>query len=406
VKTWIITKFELKRVVRKKWFIISTLLTPLFVILYASFPALLGKFANRERTLGIIDPTGRIVEEIERVGKGEKFEIPLKVRRLSSLEEGFSLLRKKELDAVLKVPEDIFSSRKATLYMRNVGDVTFLSVIKERLNKIIQRDQLRKIGLKEEVLKEILAGVKIETLKVEKGKVKKETMESSFTLYMIFSLLLFMGLIGYGQILLRRVLEDKRFRVVEILYSSARPMEVFAGKLLGVGLAGILQLLFWLFLGLAGYFYASTYLPQFRLPGFMSKFVIFLLFFFAGFFLYSTIFLTVGSIVESEEEAQHLLGPIMMMISLPFALSFILFMTPDNWIKVALSYFPYTAPFFMMMRAIISSPSAVEIGISLLLVFLASVVSVWISARIFRVGMLHSGARPTISQLISWVKEG
>ncbi len=405
MKAWIITKFELKRVVRKKWFIISTLLTPAFVVLYASFPALLGKFSNRERNLGIIDPTGRIIRQLEK-DSGGKFEFPLRVRSLTSLKEGFSLMQEKKLDAVLEVPEDIFSSRKATLYMRNVGDVALLSVLKERLNRVIQRDRLRKLGLKEEVLKEILEGVKLETLKVEKGKVKKETMESSFTLYMIFSILLFMGLIGYGQILLRRVLEDKRFRVVEILYSSARPMEIFAGKLLGVGMAGIIQLLFWLLLALVGYFYASSFLPQFQLSGFMGKFVIFLLFFFAGFFLYSTIFLSVGSIVETEEEAQHLLGPIMMIITLPFALSFVLFMTPDNWIKVVLAYFPYTAPFFMMMRAIMSSPSALEIGVSLLLVLLTSVASVWVSAKIFRMGMLHTGAKPTLSQLISWVKEG
>ncbi len=404
MKTWIITKFELKRVVKKKWFIISTVLTPLFIILYASFPALIGKFSNRERNLGVIDPTGRVMEFMEK-GSGEKLEIPIKVKRLSSRERGFSLMEKKKLDAVLVIPPDVFSSRKVTLYMRNVGDVTLLSAVKARVNRVIQQDRLKKLGLSEEVLKDILAGVKVETLKVERGRVKKETMESSFTLYMIFALLLFMGLIGYGQILLRRVLEDKRFRVVEILYSSASPMDIFTGKLLGVGMAGVLQLLFWLILGVAGYFYAASYFPQFHLSGFFPRFVIFLLFFFAGFFLYSTIFLTVGCIVETEEDAQHLLGPIMMVITLPFALSFVLFMTPDNWIKIVLAYFPYTAPFFMMMRAILSSPSVVEITISLLLVFLASIASIWVSAKIFRVGMLHTGAKPTFRQLLSWVKE-
>ncbi len=404
MKTWIITKFELKRVVKKKWFIISTVLTPVFVLIYAAFPVIMGKLSNRQRNLGIIDPTGRIIEFMK-TPTGEKMEIPLRIISISSRQEGFSLMAKKKLDALLVVPADVFTSRKVTLYMRNVGDVTMVSTIKTRINRVIQRDKLRKLGLKEEVLKEILAGVEVETLKVEKGKVKKETMESSFTLYMIFSILLFMGLIGYGQILLRRVLEDKRFRVVEILYSSASPTQIFAGKLLGVGLAGILQLLFWLMLGVGGYLYAISYFPQFHLSGFFPKFIIFLLFFFAGFFLYSTIFLTVGSIVETEEDAQHLLGPIMMIITLPFALSFVLFMTPDNWIKIVLAYFPYTAPFFMMMRAILSSPSVLEIGVSLILVFLTSLASVWVSAKIFRVGMLHTGAKPTLSQLWSWVKE-
>ncbi|GEM_PF-2000521 len=425
MKIPIITEFELKRVVKKKWFIISTILTPVFVIFYAAFPAIMGKLSQKERVLGIIDRTGIVIQEFQNPGeisgKVKKFKksmgissepkelkalVRFKIKVLNSLDEGKKLLDEKKLDGVLFIEKDFFEKRRATLYMRNVADAILSSLVKSRLNRVSEKFQLKKLGLSPEVLNEILKGVKLKTLKFEKGKVKKETMESVFTMYMVFSMLLFMGLIGYGQILLRRVIEDKRSRIVEVLYSSATPYQIFMGKLLGVGIAGIIQLGFWLLLGAIGYFYASSLLPGFNISSFFPKFLIFLLFFFSGFFLYSTIFLTIGSIVETEEDAQHLMGPIMMAITLPFALSFILMMTPESWITILFSYFPYTAPYFMMMRSIISAVPAVEIIISVLLITLTSMASVWASARIFRVGMLHTGKRPTIPEVIRWIKKG
>lgn len=435
MKIPIITEFELKRVVKKKWFIISTILTPIFVIFYAAFPAIMGKLSQKERVLGIIDRTGVIVQEFEgasqntsaakklgellntgtgklkEIDKSQAFKeirdlVKFRIRRLKSLDDGKSLLDKKKLDGVLVVEEDFFTTRKATLYMRNVADAVLSGLVKSRLNRAAEKFQLKKLGLPPETLNDILKGVKLRTLKFEKGEVKKETMESVFTMYMIFSMLLFIGLIGYGQILLRRVIEDKRSRIVEVLYSSATPYQIFMGKLLGVGIAGIIQLLFWLSLGVIGYFYASSLVPGLNISSFFPKFLLFLLFFFSGFFLYSTIFLTIGSIVETEEDAQHLMGPIMMVITLPFAVSFILMTTPESWITVIFSYFPYTAPYFMMMRSIISAVSPVEIIASVLLIILTSMASVWVSARIFRVGMLHTGKRPTIPEVISWIKRG
>jgi len=434
VKIPIITEFELKRVVKKKWFIISTIMTPVFVIFYAAFPAIMGKLSQKERVLGIIDRTGAIIQEFEvanqntstgkkieellntepgklkGMNKGQGFKelrdvVKFKIKKLKSLDEGKSLLDQKKLDGVLIVKEDFFTTRRATLYMRNVADTFLSGLVRSKLNRAAEKFQLKKLGLPPETLNEIMRSVKLKTLKFEKGEVKKQTMESVFTMYMIFSMLLFIGLIGYGQILLRRVIEDKRSRIVEVLYSSATPYQIFMGKLLGVGIAGIIQLLFWLSLGVIGYFYASSLVPGLNISSFFPKFLLFLLFFFSGFFLYSTIFLTIGSIVETEEDAQHLMGPIMMVITLPFAVSFILMMTPESWITVIFSYFPYTAPYFMMMRSIISSVSPVEIIASVLLIVLTSVASVWFSARIFRVGMLHTGKRPTIPEIIRWIRK-
>ena len=420
MKTLIITGFELKRVVQKKWFIISTILTPVFIILYAAFPVLIGALSQKERTLGMIDKTGIVIQEfqkeysnstLEKKQKKGKFNfdeksIKIKIQSLKNIDEGKSLIASKKLDGILIIEDDFFKTRKATLYMRNVADTVFQTMVRTRLNRIAELYLLKKLNLEENILEEILKGTNLKILKVEKGEIKKESMESVFTLYMIFSMLLFFGLVGYGQILLRRVIEDKRSRIVEVLYSSAPPYQIFMGKLLGVGIAGILQLFFWLGLGLIGYFYASSYFPSFNISAFFSKFLLFLLFFFTGFFLYSTIFLTIGSIVETEEDAQHLMGPIMMIITLPFAISFVLMMTPESWLTIFFSYFPYSAPFFMMMRSIISSISPMEIVASVMLVVLTSIVSVWIASKIFRIGMLHTGKKPTIPELIKWIRTG
>ncbi len=401
MKIPIITEFELKRVVKKKWFLISTILTPFLIIFYAAFPVILGKAAQKKRVIGFVDRTGRVIAHFS----SKKNAVKISLRTLKSLKGGEALLDAKKIDCVIVIDKNFLKNKKATLYMRNVADIALITFIRSTLTQITERFELENMGIDPNKLKEILREVKLKTLKFEKGKISKETMQSVFVLYMIFSMLLFMGLIGYGQILLRRVIEDKRSRIVEVLYSSATPYQLFMGKLLGVGIAGIIQIAIWLFLAVIGYFYGSSLLPNIAINSFFSKFVLFLIFFFSGFFLYSTIFLTVGSLVDTEEDAQHLMGPIMMVITLPFALSFILMQVPESWVTIFFSYFPYSAPYFMMMRATISSVSIVEIILSVIVVILTSMGSVWASSRIFRVGMLHTGKRPTISEVIRWISK-
>jgi len=184
VKTLIITGFELKRVVQKKWFIISTILTPVFIILYAAFPVLIGALSQKERTLGMIDKTGIVIQEfqkeysnstLEKKQKKGKFNfdeksIKIKIQSLKNIDEGKSLIASKKLDGILIIEDDFFKTRKATLYMRNVADTVFQTMVRTRLNRITELYLLKKLNLEENILEEILKGTNLKILKVEKER--------------------------------------------------------------------------------------------------------------------------------------------------------------------------------------------------------------------------------------------
>ncbi len=401
-----IVKFEFIRVIKKKWFIIGTILTPLLIGFYALFPVIAKGALKKERKLVVYDSTGAVYEKFKSyMEKQRKEGLKFLVEEINSVGKGKELMEKKQADGFLFIPEDVFEKKEATLYLKNVADFVMRATVSQTLAKCVNEKLFKEVGIPESKLKELMKEVKLKTLKIEKGKVKKGAFESVFFSYLIFAMLIFMGLIGYGNILLRRVLEDKTSRVVEIIYSSATPYQLFAGKLVGVGLAGILQVGIWMVLGLLGFIYVLTYVPQVDLSGIFSNFFLFLVFFISGFFLYSSIFLTVGAITNSEEEAQHMLSPIMFTITLPFALSFMLMQSPESFLSKFFSFFPYTAPFFMLLRSTISTPPLIEIAISVALVVLTSAISIWASAKIFRVGMLYGGKPASLKEVFRWIRE-
>ncbi len=404
-----ITAFEFSRVIKKKWFIIGTILTPLLIGFYALFPAIMKGALAKQRKLVVYDQTGvvfqRFVQLVKERPEVEKVNIKLVVEKVSSVEEGKALVGQKKVDGFLLIPADIFEKKEATLYLKNIADMVIRSVSSQVLARCVNEKLLKEAGLPPDKLRELVKGVKLNTLRLEKGREKKGGFETVFLPYMLFSMLILFGLVGYGNILLRRVLEDKTSRVVEILYSSATPYQIFAGKLLGVGLAGMFQMGIWILIAAAGFFYLLTYVPTVDLSPVVSNFLLFLLFFFSGFFLYSSLFLAVGAITRSEEEAQHLLSPIMFMITIPFGLSFMLIQVPESLITKFFSFFPYTAPFFMLLRCLVARPSLVEIAISVVLVFSTAALSTWVSAKIFRIGMLAAGKPASVREVLQWIRE-
>jgi ABC-2 type transport system permease protein len=227
---------------------------------------------------------------------------------------------------------------------------------------------------------------------------------------------MYLILILYGQVVMRAVLEEKRDRIVEIIVSSIRPGELMMGKILGVGAVGLAQLLIWLGSGVLMFLLilpsivamspevaevqdALAEVPFLRDAGLLIAFFV------LGYFLFAALYAAAGAMCSSDEEVQQAQMPVTMLIIIPFILLIATMEGPERPILTALSMFPFFSPIMMYARAAGGAAPAWQVGVALGLLVLTIPLVAWVAGRIYRVGILMQGKRPTLPELIRWVKE-
>jgi ABC-2 type transport system permease protein len=237
----------------------------------------------------------------------------------------------------------------------------------------------------------------------------------------VVGVMLLMSIIVHGQNVMRGVLEEKTTRVAEVVISSIKPESLLAGKVLGVGGVGLTQVIAWLGL--------SIYLQTFFAPivlkaagpggaalasggapvtafGAVSAgvFAIALVYFLLGFLFYATLFAAAGSMVNSEQEAQQAVFPVMLLLMSGWLTVNPVLINPNSTLSVVMSWLPWSSPIIMPIRMGLTTVSPLSIAGSIVVALLGSVAAVWLSARIYRVGMLMYGKRPTMGELMKWIR--
>jgi ABC-2 type transport system permease protein len=217
-------------------------------------------------------------------------------------------------------------------------------------------------------------------------------------------MLLYTSMLLWGQAVLSGVIEEKGSRVVEVIVSSIPTHSLFAGKLLGVGAAGLIQLLVWTAsLALLGLYAAGAAggvdLPEIP-PLLLVSFVIFFL---LGYFLYAALYAAVGAAVNTIQEAQSLVYPILLPLVVGMMFFPAVIQSPDSGLAVALSLVPPLTPLLMFLRISVVTPPAWQILLSILLTLATIAGVVWVAARIYRVGILMYGKRPTFPEMMRWI---
>ncbi len=435
MKVVIVIKKEFKEIIRKKSFIIGTILLPVVFLGLIFLPAYVAtKTAKISAKIIVIDFTNEVFFKLQREIKSrEKKFLKLKTNlnttnkvfeeslvditfekvelrdktELNKVEKNLKeKIEKKEIFGYLIIPEDFFKNRKVILKAKNVSNIGLIETIRGALKKVAVEKILAMENFPKEKVSELTKNVQIETLKVEKGKEKKtqffgEYMLSIFMLTMMFSVLL-----GYGQILMRSIIEEKRSRIVEIILSSIDSLTYFAGKVIGIGLSGLFQVAIWGVMLFGGYAYLMTYLPKdFKGLTINNKTIFFfIVFFIMGYFLYASLFAIAGAISQSEEEAQQFVQPLFFLLIIPFIFSFSSVQNPDSTISIVLSLIPFLTPIVMFLRVTVGSPPLWQVVLSMVFLFFTLYASIWAGAKIFRIGILSYGKKPTLHQLFTWLK--
>ena len=241
--------------------------------------------------------------------------------------------------------------------------------------------------------------VEVNLIKIEKGgKEGKSDFLVVFFSSFIFILLLMMMVIYSGQMLVRSLIEEKSNRIIEILISSCSPEELLAGKIVGLSALGLTQIFIWSMIGIA--LVGGTIIP----PQAFENILPMLLYFILGFFFYTTIFVSIGSIVNTEQEAQQMTTYISLILLLPIVLAMPAIENPDSLIVKILTYIPFTTPSIMLLKFKIAPVAPIDIIITTAIMIFSTIITIKLSAKIFRIGILSYGSRPTLKELKLWIK--
>lgn len=431
--TWLVIKREYLERVRQRSFIVLTLLLPAIMIGAFVIPAKLSSMkSSKMKRVVVVTSTpqfGEIVRkqllaaskpEEETSGpekekdKDSEYEdkpgrdYTIEVDANASEAERAALrnrVNSGDIDGFLWLSDDAVAARKVTYYGRESSGFMEKSWFQDQLDRAILLQELAQRGVGGPQVEQLLKPVKLETMRVEGGKETKANDRGMFFAIFAMVMLLYTAVIFYGVSVMRAVLEEKNSRVMEVLLSSATSTELMAGKLIGVGAVGLTQIAIWIVM-------AGTYaLPALAASASAGEIhiapltlVAFALFFLLGYLLYSSVYAAIGAIITSEQEGQQL----QFIIILPLIVSVFMMgpvmRAPDAPVAVWTSMVPFFSPVLMYLRIAVQPPPIWQIALSLLLLVATIAGILVLCARIYRIGILMYGKRPTLPEIVKWLK--
>jgi ABC-2 type transport system permease protein len=407
-----IARWEYITKVRTKAFLISIILMPVIIFAFAVLPTLLMEKADtKTKYFGIADLTGWVYDELNRRVQDE-FKLPdgkpnYILKRIQTGAKDIALIKKVanrkvldgEIEAYLIIPDNFEDSLRFQYIGENIGNIKDIERFRGVLESIVVERKLSRYGIDRDEAKKITKPVKYNTIRISKrGEEEKANFMSLFFSSYIFIIALMILVITGGQMLIRSVIEEKSNRVVELLVSSCTSNQLMAGKIIGLGLVGLTQMLIW---GAIGFSIFSRFaVTMIDMEVFILSFVYFIL----GYLFYAAFFVAVGAPVNSEYEAQQVAGYVSMALVFPIVFAFLIMQNPDSPLIKILSFIPVFTPAFMVARLPIKMPPVWEIAGTITLLILSVIGMIWVAGRIFRIAILSYGKFPNLQELLAWIK--
>ena len=327
-----------------------------------------------------------------------------------------------EYDAILFIGEDVADNTdNVQLYTQSAPSMQTEAFIRGQIESAIEHQRMKKYEIDNlsAILADLEVDVKMSTYRLDKEETEETSSIVSYLIGMFVSLMLYMFLVIYGQMVMNSIIEEKNNRVLEIIVSSVRPQTLMLGKILGVGLVAVTQILIWgILIGSFSKWIMPiissgistddvdlmTALGQFSNPTYvMTLFLYILLFLIGGYLFYSSIFAAIGSAVDNVQDASQLTTVALVPIIIGMVFSMTVANDPNSSLAFWLSIIPFTSPMVMMARIPFGIP-VWEIILSLVLLAISLFVMIWIAAKIYRVGIFMYGKKPSFADLIKWVR--
>ena len=429
----IIIAREFNERVRKKSFIITTILVPIFMIALMAIPSLIMLYSSSDtKEIAVIDNSGIVLP-----GLKSNQEVVF----LGSTESLEQARQNQNRFGVLWIAEDVMQSSDVRLYTNSSSSMMLEESIENMIERILESEKLKLHNIEnlQQIIDSAKTNITLQSFRNDKQE-QSQSAGASFAIGYILAFVLYMFLIIYGQMVMQAVIEEKTTRVLDLLVTSVRPFQLMLGKILGVASVAVVQVAIWgvLIFGFGavgssmlisktlsteeitqltelqqGTLDTSTVDPEilselqlfatFTDFGYLAMIFIYLiLFLIGGYLLYSALFAAVGASVDNVMDAGQLTTPIMLPIILALMMMFVVMKDPNSSLAIWFSIIPLTSPIVMMARIPAGIPTWEPI-VSLIVLYATILGTIWLAAKIYRVGILMHGKKPTLKELWRWV---
>ena len=442
-KMLIVTKREYLERVRSRWFVAVTLLVPVLITAATLFPLYLASRSGAStsvRHITILDATGaglgeRVAKSLmtdstiapvagdtvaPRVVNVTPAELPAREQAAAA-----EVQRPKHIAGYLVLTDSTLAGKSARYAGRNASTIGDMDKLRSALRQEVMMARLEREGVRKEIVNDLATT----TLRLNSERLTERGRSGSGTAGIFagisVAILLFMSIVFHGQNILRGVLEEKSTRVAEVVLSSIKPETLLAGKVLGVGGVGLTQQIAWF--GIAAYLMnflgpiitkgatkgAGAAAAAAAGPSTMSSVfggislpvvAVALAFFVIGFVFYASLYAAAGSMVNSEQEAQQAQMPVMILLISTWLLVNPVLVNPNSTLANVLTWLPWSAPIIVPLRMGLTTLSPVVIVGSIVTTIFGCIASLWLSARIYRVGMLMYGKKPSFAEVAKWIR--
>jgi len=414
-KVWVVIRREFVERIRTRWFWVMALLGPLFFAAVFVLPTVLASRGGVRQIVVVDATTGPVGARITHLLNDSPMFRAQRVPASGAVVDSLTTeVEQKRLGGFLIVTDAAADSGKAEYRGSNVSGFATVGALERTIGEVVSAVRLEREGVDPRVVARARIPVRLETKKIAGGKTTGETAAQSFSLAYFMGIILYTAILLYGINVMSSVLEEKTTRIVEVLVSSLRPFQLMLGKVLGVGAVSIFQFLIWGVSARLLFTHRPAFLTGrdvgeadqiFQVPHVSgATAAVFITYFLGGFFLYSAMFAAVGAISSSEQEARQAQQPISWLLVLSFVSMFGMLNDPGSAFAITLSLIPFSSPIAMPVRWAAGNLPTYEVALSLAILGVSIVVVTWIAARIYRVGILMTGKRPNLRELVRWVR--
>lgn len=413
--------------VKSKGFIWATILVPIGFVVFVGIVFFISIWeSDTTFEIGILDETGVMAEALTELNAARYVDY-------SSLSADSlrSLVQQEEITGFIQMDEEnIEAGKNLELIYSGSGGIQLLTSIRTDMREVIRQERLRRANVSPEIRQIYDASIQVDSRRLTRtGDEQDDDTIFLSIIGMIMGIVIFGAIFSYGGYVTRGVIEEKTSRIIEVIVSSVKPIELLTGKMAGVGALALTQFTVWIlaFLGLTAVMgpvaamvmdpaegLANTELSeaQSEIPALLdlpaidtSLFVYFIIFFVLGYLLYSSLFAAIGSASDSETDTQQLMLPVGAPIFIAYFIMLHTWRSPDSTLSVVSSIIPFFSPILMITRIAITEVPFWQIGLSILLMILTFAGTMWLSARIYKIGILSYGNSVGFKDLYRWIRQ-
>ncbi|NVB84529.1 MAG: ABC transporter permease [Kofleriaceae bacterium] len=417
-EAWVIAKREFIERVRSKWFIVMTVLWPVLMVGAIVVPAILGGKGTEGAKVEIVDKSGILGEPIANKlagpailhGLGWKTTVVPPDTSETVLR---GKIRANEINGYLVISEDALDGGSVVYNGDNASNQTVSMMLTQAVTDVVIRERALKLGLNDAQLISLAKGVDVKARHTT-GEEEGTSGGIMFLIGYMIAFLMYVAITIYGVNVMRSIVTEKSDRVVELMVAATKPRSMMSGKIIGVGFAGLVQIAVWFGLAalalaykdnLLGFFGAKPDPKMALLPTLSTSQLVFTgIYFVLGFLFYSSLYAAVGAMVSSEQDSQQAQMPVTFLLMIGMFAILAVTSDPRGSTASLMTMVPFWSPMLMPLRYFLGGATLGQVGISIGILLVSTLLVVRIAAKIYRVGILMYGKRPSLRELVRWVR--